>query len=169
MNFSKEDWQKIEDKCLLQKIDPKLLEEKFQEALTNDYVEGFHTGRLIYSKKFYQDMHKKIESGMTYVQAYKVLGFNVDALGEDRANSAGRRAEQMAKDGTLYKAELGDYPGDIPMEDMQELKKTDPDGYLAYLEGRCLYLQASLEVEKEKKRSFYQKKYSELKKAGKIK
>ena len=43
------------------------------------------------------------------------------------------------------------------------------DKYLAYLEGRCLYLETALEVEKEKKRSFYQEKYSELKKAGKIK
>ena len=118
---------------------------------------------------FIQDLYKQIEKGKTYVQAYQALGFNVKALGEERANAAGKRAKQMAEDGSLYRAQIGDYPGTIPMEKMQYLKKEGMDKYLAYLEGRCLYLETALDVEKEKKRSFYQKKYSELKKAGKIK
>lgn len=154
MEFNKQEWKTIEEKC--HKIKPEQIEEKFQEALLNDYVEEYRSGRLVYTKKFYQDMHAKIQSGKTYVQAYKALGFDVEALGEDRANAAGKRAEQMAEDGTLNKARIGDYRGDIPLKQMQDLKKMDLDGYMAYLEGRCIYLEAALDVEKEKKRYLYQ-------------
>lgn len=154
--------KKLEEKCAFHpEVDPEHMEEKFQEALLNDYVDHFSGGRLVYTHEFYQDLYKQIQKGKTYVQAYKGLGFNVKALGEDRANAAGKRAVQMAKDGNLYKAQIGDYPGTVPVDKMQYLKEEGMDKYLAYLE-------AALDVEKEKKRSFYQEKYSELKKAGKI-
>lgn len=161
--------KKLEEKCAFHpEVDPEHMEEKFQEALLNDYADHFSGGRLVYTHEFYQDLYKQIQKGKTYVQAYKGLGFNVKALGEDRANAAGKRAVQMAKDGNLYKAQIGDYRGTVPVDKMQYLKEEGMDKYLAYLEGRCLYLEAALDVEKEKKRSFYQEKYSELKKAGKI-
>ena len=169
MKLTEKQKKKLEEKCAFHpEVDPTHMEEKFQEALLNDYVDHFSGGRLVYTHEFYQDLYKQIEKGKTYVQAYKALGFNVKALGEDRANAAGKRAVQMAKDGSLYNAQIGDYPGTVPMDKMQYLKEEGMDKYLVYLEGRCLYLEAALDVEKEKKRSFYQEKYSELKKAGKI-
>lgn len=166
MNLSNKQKNLIKLKCAsYTDVDPEKLEDKFQEALLNEYVDHYSNGRLTYTRDFYKDMYKQIEKGKTYVEAYKALGFNVKALGEDRANSAGKRAVQMAEDGSLYKAQIGDYPGTIPMEKMQGLKKEGLDKYIAYLEGRCLYLQAAIDVEKEKKRSSYQERRSRSKKA----
>lgn len=162
-----EEWKKAKEKCDFDGIDINTLEEKFQHALANDYVDSFRKGRLVYVKEFYQDMYKNIhDRHMTYVEAYKALGFNVDELGTDRANAAGKRARQMAKDGTLYKVGPGDFDGTVPMEKMKNLKGEE---LTAYLQARCMWLETALEVEKEKNRSFYHEKYSELKKAGKIK
>ena len=113
---------------------------EIREAFANDYVETIRKGKLIYSRDFYKAMLKHIQSGMTYVEAYKACGFNVDALGTDRANAAGKRAVAM-----------------------------DRDDKLAYFQARCMYLEAELEYEKEKKRLAYQEALSRSKKMKKQK
>lgn len=98
----------------------------------------YKSGKIIYSKEFYNAMFKLIESGMTYVDAYKSLGFNIDKTGTDRANSAGKRAVQMAKEGKLNTPNRKAYYGGTPSAEMDHL---DPEEKLAYLEARVLYLE----------------------------
>lgn len=137
----------VEEKCALTGAKSEYLPDAILEALANDYVEEYRKGRLVYSKEFYRAMDKNIKKGMTYVEAYRSLGFNVEALGEDRANSAGRRAKKMDEEGTLYKADPTDYDGTIPMDRMKGLSD---DEMLAYLKARCMYLEVALDHEKKK-------------------
>jgi hypothetical protein len=99
---------------------------------------------------------------MTYVEAYKACGFNVDALGTDRANAAGKRAVAMDKDGSLYKVLPTDMDATIPLDRMDTTM--DDEHKLAYFQARCMYLEAELEYEKEKKRLAYQEALSRSKK-----
>ena len=46
---------------------------------------------------------------MTYVAAYNSLGFSTAVLGEDRANSAGKRAMQLGREGRLFTADPVSY------------------------------------------------------------
>lgn len=171
MNLSNRQRKILEEKTLFQSdVDLNKIEDKFQEALLNKYVDHYSKGRLIYTREFYQDLYKLIhDKKFTYVKAYQKLGFNVKELGEDRANAAGKRAVQMAEDGTLYKAQLGDYPGTVPFKDMHYLKNEGDDKYIAYLEGRVLYLESAIDVvTEEKKRSRSEMKNTRQKKTRKV-
>lgn len=53
---------------------------------------------------------------MTYVAAYNSLGFSTAVLGEDRANSAGKRAMQLGREGRLFTADPSSYDGSVPRE-----------------------------------------------------
>lgn len=162
MKLTEEQRKELNEKAELIGIEVNKIPEEMQEALASPYVETWRKGRLVYTREFYRDMYDRIDHGMTYVQAYAALGFNVEALGTDRANAAGKRAVKMKEDGTLYKISPGDFDGTIPMAQMKDLT---PEERLAYLEARCMYLEVALDYEKEKKRSAYLAKYSELKKA----
>ena len=140
---------------------------EIREAFANDYVETIRKGKLIYSRDFYKAMLKHIQSGMTYVEAYKACGFNVDALGTDRANAAGKRAVAMDRDGSLYKVLPTDMDATIPLDKMDTTM--DDAHKLAYFQARCMYLEAELEYEKEKKRLAYQEALSRSKKMKKQK
>ena len=140
---------------------------EIREAFANDYVETIRKGKLIYSRDFYKAMLKHIQSGMTYVEAYKACGFNVDALGTDRANAAGKRAVAMDRDGSLYKVLPTDMAATIPLDKMDTTM--DDAHKLAYFQARCMYLEAELEYEKEKKRLAYQEALSRSKKMKKQK
>jgi hypothetical protein len=96
------------------------------------------------------------------VEAYKACGFDVDALGTDRANAAGKRAVAMDKDGSLYKVLPTDMDATIPLDKMDTTM--DDAHKLAYFQARCMYLEAELEYEKEKKRLAYQEALSRSKK-----
>ena len=140
---------------------------EIREAFANDYVETIRKGKLIYSRDFYKAMLKHIQSGMTYVEAYKACGFDVDALGTDRANAAGKRAVAMDKDGSLYKVLPTDMDATIPLDKMDTTM--DDAHKLAYFQARCMYLEAELEYEKEKKRLASQEALSRSKKMKKQK
>lgn len=140
---------------------------EIREAFANDYVETIRKGKLIYSRDFYKAMLKHIQNGMTYVEAYKACGFDVDALGTDRANAAGKRAVAMDKDGSLYKVLPTDMDATIPLDKMDTTM--DDAHKLAYFQARCMYLEAELEYEKEKKRLAYQEALSRSKKMKKQK
>ena len=116
---------------------------KIAEALGNDYVDSYRKGHLIYTREFYQDTYKNIEKGMTYVESYKALGFDVDALGVNRANAAGKRAAKMGKNGELFRLSPGDFDGTVSLKDMKKKGVNDEQMY-AYLQARCMYLEEAL-------------------------
>jgi len=154
--------KELKSKATIADIELDHLPAEIREAFENDYVETIRKGKLIYSRDFYKEMLKYINQGMTYVEAYKACGFNVDALGTDRANAAGKRAVAMDKDGSLYKVLPTDMDATIPLDQMDTTM--DDEHKLAYFQARCMYLEAELEYEKEKKRLAYQEALSRSKK-----
>ena len=83
---------------------------------------------------------------MTYVQAYNALGFDTGILGEDRANAAGKRVMQKARDNRLWTIDESNYDGSVPMEQMGELT---PEEERAYLKARNHYLEEMLTAQKK--------------------
>ena len=160
LNMSKK--REIELKAGIADINLDRLSPEIREAFENDYVETIRKGKLIYSRDFYKAMLKYIKEGKTYVEAYRACGFNVEALGKDRANAAGKRAVEMDKDGSLYRILPTDMDATIPTDKMD--MDIDDAHKLAYFQARCMYLEAELEYEKEKKRSAYQAAISRSKK-----
>lgn len=130
----------------------RITHEEFEKIVVfadNDYVDDFnmHTGKFTYTKRFYMDLYKLVsEQGLTYVQAYNKLGFDTSVLGENRANSAGKRAAAMAKEGTLYTISPENYDGSKSKE---YYGKMTPEEELAYYKARCSYLDTVVEVQKK--------------------
>ena len=121
-------------------------DEQVRLQLDNPFVSDLKNGKIIYSKDFYMAMNKQIESGKTYVEAYEALGFDVKILGKDRANSAGKRAVQMAKEGKLNTVDPSSYDGSVPREKMGEMSMAEE---LAYLRARTSYLEEMEEAKKK--------------------
>ena len=160
--FNRKKDKELETKASIADINLDHLTPEIREAFANDYVETIRKGKLIYSRDFYKAMLKYINEGRTYVEAYTACGFNVEALGKDRANAAGKRAVAMDKDGSLYKVLPTDMDATIPLDQMDP--NMDDAHRLAYFQASCMYLEAELEYEKEKKRLAYQAAQSRLKK-----
>ena len=116
------------------------------DQLENEFVADYRKGRIIYSKDFYVALYKKIQEGMTYVQAFEALGFSTKVLGIDRANACGKRAVQMAKEGKLNTVDPSAYDGSVPMEKMG---KMTPEEEFAYLQARNIYLETVFEIKKK--------------------
>lgn len=115
--------------------------------LDNPFLDTFHGHTIVYHKEFYVAMYKKIhEEGMTYVEAYNALGFDTKILGENRANSAGKRVMQMAREDRLFTADPSNYDGSVPREEMGDLA---PEEELAYLKARNMYLEELVEAQKK--------------------
>ena len=122
-------------------------DDKIIPFLDNEFVTGFKEDRLFYSKDFDIAMYKKIhDEGMTYVQAYNALGFDTNVLGEDRANAAGKRVMQKAKDNKLFTIDASNYDGSVSMEQMGNLS---PEEERAYLKARNHYLEEMLLAQKK--------------------
>ena len=71
---------------------------------SNPYVTEVSGCRITYTDEFYEKMYSLThgDGRLTYVRAYEDLGFDTDILGEDRANSAGRRAARRFEKLTVY-------------------------------------------------------------------
>ena len=122
-------------------------DDKIIPFLDNEFVTGFKEDRLFYSKDFDIAMYKKIhDEGMTYVEAYNALGFDTNILGTDRANAAGKRVMQKAKDNKLFTIDASNYDGSVPMEQMGTLT---PEEERAYLKARNHYLEEMLLAQKK--------------------
>ena len=121
------------------------------DQLENEFVADYRKGRIIYSKDFYVALYKKIQEGMTYVQAFEALGFSTKVLGTDRANACGKRAVQMAKEGTLNTVDPSSYDGSVPEEEM------------AYLKARNIYLETIFEIKKKTLSELLEKPVSSIK------
>ena len=115
--------------------------------LDNPFLEDFRGHTIIYCKDFYVAMYKKIhDEGMTYVEAYNALGFDTKILGENRANSAGKRVMQMARENRLFTVDPASFDGSVPREAMGSLS---PEEELAYLKARNMYLEMVIEAQKK--------------------
>ena len=115
--------------------------------LDNSFLKDFRGGDIIYTKDFYVAMYKKIsEEHMTYVAAYNSLGFSTAVLGEDRANAAGKRAVQMAREERLFAVDPSSYDGSVPREAMGTMS---PQEELAYLKARTSYLEELVAAQKK--------------------
>jgi hypothetical protein len=97
---------------------------------------------------------------MTYVQAFEALGFSTKVLGTDRANACGKRAVQMAKEGTLNTVDPSSYDGSVPMEKMG---KMTPEEEMAYLKARNIYLETIFEIKKKTLSELLEKPVSSIK------
>ena len=114
--------------------------------LDNPFVTGFKEDRLYYSKDFDVALYKKIQQGMTYVEAYNSLGFDTKILGEDRANAVGKRVMQKAREHKLFTVDVDSYDGSVPIEDMGNM---NPDEERAYLKARTHYLEEMIQAQKK--------------------
>ena len=114
--------------------------------LDNPFFADFHGHTITYSKDFYVAMYKKIREGMTYVEAYNALGFDTKILGENRANSAGKRVMKMAEENRLFTVDPSNYDGSVPPEKMGDLA---PEEKIAYLTARNMYLETIIEAQKK--------------------
>lgn len=120
--------------------------EKILPFLDNPFVYDFKGDRLYYTKDFDVALYKKIQEGMTYVEAYNALGFDTTVLGEERANAAGKRVMQKARDNRLFTVDETSYDGSVPREDMGELTAEEE---MAYLKARNHYLEEMLLAQKK--------------------
>ena len=115
--------------------------------IDNPFPDTFHAHTIAHHKEFYVAMSKKIhEEGMTYVEAYNALGFDTKILGENRANSAGKRVMQMARENKLFTVDPSNYDGSVPREEMGNLA---PEEEIAYLKARNMYLEELVEAQKK--------------------
>jgi hypothetical protein len=122
-------------------------DDKIIPFLDNPFVSGFKEDRLFYTKDFDVAMYKKIhDEGMTYVEAYNALGFDTNVLGENRANAAGKRIMEKARDHKLFTIDESSYDGSVPMEEMGKLS---PEEERAYLKARNHYLEEMLVTQKK--------------------
>ena len=122
-------------------------DDKIIPFLDNPFVVGFKEDRLFYSKDFDVAMYKKInDEGMTYVEAYNSLGFDTNVLGENRANAAGKRVMEKARNHKLFTVDESSYDGSVPMEEMGKLS---PEEERAYLKARNHYLEEMLATQKK--------------------
>lgn len=114
-------------------------------AEKNTYIKDVQDNKIIYKTEFYLTMYQLMEKkGLTAVQAYEKLGFPVDKLGENRANACGKRAREMAADGSF--ADPAKYDGSIPRERLGDLT---PEEEAAYYKARTAYLEALIDLEKK--------------------
>ena len=126
---------------------PELPPDEIIPFLDNPFVDTFHGHAIVYHKEFYVAMYKKIrEEHMTYVEAYNALGFDTKILGENRANSAGKRVMQMARANRLFTADPSNYDGSVPRGEMGDLA---PEEEVAYLKARNMYLEELVEEQKK--------------------
>ena len=71
-----------------------------------EYVEKSAGKAIRYTDKFYLEMFRlSRDSGMTYAEAYRHLGFDTDKLGERRAVQAGYRAARYALERFCYEGD----------------------------------------------------------------
>ena len=119
--------------------------EAIYKATDNDFVEDLNGSRLIYTKDFYIALHKKLEAGIGAVEAYKSLGFDVNALGKERAYAAAQRAKAMEID-DMYTIDPSNYDGSATREMMGDLTTQEE---LAYLKARNIYLEELVELQKK--------------------
>ena len=130
-------------------------------ATDNEFVSELDLDlkRLSYSKDFYVCLYNQLKQGKSPIEAYEALGFDTKKLGADRAYSAARRAQEMAKK-DKFAVDPASYDGSVPREKMGDLTTEEE---IAYLKARNLYLESMVECQK-KLPSILEEIYTSLKK-----
>lgn len=113
-----------------------LKDNKYVKKITNDCG-------IMYTDDFYNELRSKIKSGMDRLDAYASFGFDVKALGENRAYAACKRA--MAKQANRFK-NMKFVNGTIPSSEMGEMT---PEEELTYLRSRVCFLEMAQELKKK--------------------
>ena len=113
----------------------------------NEYVANIHHQKIFYTKDFYIAMYKRIhDEHMSYVQAYESLGFSVAQLGKTRAEQAGKKAMEKARQNKLFTVDPSNYDGSQSMDEMPQLS---PEEERAYMKARIIYLESLVEAQKK--------------------
>ncbi len=113
----------------------------------NPYVANIHHQKIFYSKDFYVAMYKRIhDEHMSYVQAYESLGFSVAKLGKTRAEQAGKKAMEKARQNKLFTVDPSSYDGSMSLDEMPALS---PEEERAYMKARIIYLESMVEAQKK--------------------
>ena len=69
--YTEEEIEAAQNKIADRNIRFENIEEEFQEALMNPYVESYRKGRLVYTEDFYKEMFNRTRDGlMSSVEAY---------------------------------------------------------------------------------------------------
>ena len=89
------------------------------------------------------------DNQMSSVEAYKKLGFDVEVLGTDRADSAGKRARKYGRDAGVNMPKPTDFDGTVPLVEMEK-KGLSKDEMYAYLKAHSMYLEVALNYYKKK-------------------
>ncbi len=125
-------------------------DESYYKALENGMITDLpKSGRLVYTHDFYVAMYKKLESGMSSVEAYESLGFDTRKTGVEKAYQAAKRVREKAAANKLYTIDPSSYDGSIPPEQMMEMANLTQDEMLAYLKARNYYLEELVEAQKK--------------------
>ena len=113
----------------------------------NPYVANIHHQKIFYNKDFYVAMYKRIhDEHMTYVQASESLGFSVALLGKTRAEQAGKKAMEKARQNKLFTVDPASYDGSRPLDEMPDLS---PEEERASMKARIIYLESMVEAQKK--------------------
>lgn len=123
----------------------------------NEFVKSISESKktITYSKSAYVMMYKYMTvNGLTPLQAYEMLGFDVSVLGKDRAYAVARRAKELAKDPN-FGLVPDSYDGSIPRELMGDLGPLEEN---AYMKARIMYLEFVQECKKKLVLELVQKK-----------
>ncbi len=113
----------------------------------NPYVANIHHQKIFYNKDFYVAMYKRIhDEHMSYVQAYESLGFSVEQLGKTRAEQAGKKAMEKARQNKLFTVDPSSYDGSMSLDEMPDLS---PEEERAYMKARIIYLESMVEAQKK--------------------
>lgn len=113
----------------------------------NPYVANIHHQKIFYNKDFYVAMYKRIhDEHMTYVEAYESLGFSVAQLGKTRAEQAGKKAMEKARQNKLFTVDPSSYDGSMSLDEMPNLS---PEEERAYMKARIVYLESMVEAQKK--------------------
>ena len=121
-----------------------------------------NNGNFYYTDDFYAAMHEKItQDNMTYVEAYRALGFDTDVLTEARANSAGMRAVKKMANKKYFEKNPADYDSDTTFEEMIrkcEAGQMSREELYANMASRLIVLESMHETLKKNTQSKLEKK-----------
>lgn len=109
-------------------------------------------GDIRYTALFYRDMYAQIQSGKSYVQAYNALGFDTKILSESRANCAGMRAVERAKNPKPFDNKIEDYDSDITFWEMMkkyESGEYDREDLYANMASRLIVMETMVDSQKK--------------------
>lgn len=127
---------------------------ELEQYRSHPYVRSVSENKIFYKEEFYEELSRRLDKGLSPLEAYKDLGFDPEILGSQRAYKAADRAREWKTrkdEGPMYK--VGDFSGAVPLAKMIE-EAGYPDAsseWVARLMGRVIYLETIISEVKKKK------------------